>query len=65
VAVINDVFYLEVDRNCMLNLSMKYFLVLIITNMAKVRNVLVVFVKCNFACVVHKIDHITVEWLVT
>jgi hypothetical protein len=36
---------------------MKYFLVLIIANMATARKVLD-FIKCNVACVVHKIDHI-------
>ena len=61
LAVINDVFYLEVNRNCMLKLSVKYFLVLIIANMATVRNVLLVLVKCNFVRVVRNVDRIIEE----
>jgi hypothetical protein len=61
VAVINDVFYLEVDRSCMLKLSVKYLLVLIIANMATVRNFLLVFIKFNVVCIVHNMDHIMEE----
>lgn len=61
MAVINDVFYLEIDRNCVLKLSTKCLLVLIIAIMAAIRNVLFVFVKCNVVRIVHNIDHIMDE----
>jgi hypothetical protein len=61
VAVTNDVFYLEAVQNCVLNLNVKYFLVLIIANMATIRNVLVVFVECNVLHVVHIVDRRIME----